>query len=405
VSRTHHVTASARDAADPLAGFIDRFVVPDPALVYLDGNSLGRAPRAAIERVARTAAAEWGGEIVRGWDHWLDLPLRVGDRLAAGVLGAATGTVVVADSTTVNLYRVASAALDDRADRRVIVADRADFPTDRYVVEGLARARDLEVRWLDGAPVEGLAAEDVARALGDDVALVVLSLVSYRSAAIVDLEAVEAAARDAGAHVLWDLSHAAGAIPVELARRDVGLAVGCSYKFLFGGPGAPAWLYVAPRLQDRLRPPIQGWFARADQFAMGDGFVPRDGIAGWLTGTPSILAMVAVEEGVALVAEAGIEAIRAKSTGLTTYAIDRLDADLAPLGCSLGGPRDDGRRGAHVAIRHPDARRLTAALIERGVVPDFREPDVIRFGLSPLTTSYADVDRGVSVLRELLLAS
>jgi kynureninase len=209
---------------------------------------------------------------------------------------------VVADSTTVNLYRVASAALDDRPDRRVIVADRADFPTDRYVVEGLARARNLEVRWLDGDPVEGLAAEDVARALGGDVALVVLSLVSYRSAAIVELETsrLPRATRAPSC----GLSHAAGRDPRRAARRDVGLAVGCSYKFLFGGPGAPAWLYVAPRLQ-AARPPIQGWFARADQFAMGDGFVPRDGIAGWLTGTPSILAMVAVEEGVALVAEAG----------------------------------------------------------------------------------------------------
>ncbi len=240
------------------------------------------------------------------------------------------------------------------------------------------------------------------RALGEDVALVVLSLVNFRSSAIVDLDAVEAAARAVGAHVVWDLSHAAGAIPVDLAAHDVGLAVGCTYKFLHGGPGAPAWLYVAPRLQAGLRPPIQGWFAQADQFAMGPAFEPRAGIAGWLTGTPPILSLVAVEEGVRVVAEAGIDAIRAKSVALGEYAVERLDADLAPLGCRLGSPRDPARRGGHVAIRHPDARALAAALIARGVIVDFREPDIIRFGLSPLTTSFADVDRGIVALRDLL---
>ena len=239
-------------------------------------------------------------------------------------------------------------------------------------------------------------------ALGEDVALVVLSLVNFRSSAIVDLDAVEAAARSAGAHVLWDLSHAAGVIPVDLAARDVGLAVGCTYKFLHAGPGAPAWLHVAPRLQGRLRPPIQGWFAQADQFAMGPSFDPRSGIAGWLTGTPPILSLVAVEEGVRVVAEAGIGAIRAKSAALGEYAVERLDEDLASLGCRLGSPRDAARRGSHVSIRHPDARALVDGLIEGGVIVDFREPDVIRLGLSPLTTSFADVDRGIVALRDLL---
>ena len=397
--------AAELDAADPLASFRDRFVVDDPDLVYLDGNSLGRAPRSAIDRVARTAAGEWAGELVRGWDRWLDLPLRVGEALAGGILGAAPGSVLVADSTTVNLYRVASAALDDRPGRRAIVADRRDFPTDRYVLQGLAEARGLEIRWLDGDPVEGVAADAVAGALDEDVALVVLSLVNFRSSAIVDLDAVEAVARAAGAHTLWDLSHAAGAIPVDLAARDVGLAVGCTYKFLHGGPGAPAWLHVAPRLQARLLPPIQGWFAQADQFAMGQAFEPQPGIAGWLTGTPPILSLVAVEEGVRVVAEAGIDAVRAKSLALGEYVVERLDADLAPLGCRLGSPRDPARRGGHVAIRHPDARSLAGALVERGVIVDFREPDVIRFGMSPLTTSFADVDRGVVALRELLARS
>lgn len=390
------------DAADPLATFRDRFAVPDPDLVYLDGNSLGRPPVRSLERVARVAGEEWAGELAGAWNHWLGLPLRVGDALASAALGAAPGTVAVTDSTTVNLYRAASAALDDRPDRGVIVAARDDFPTDRYVLEGLAASRGLAIRWLDGDPVEGISIDEVQAALDADVALVLLSLVGYRSGAIVDLDAVEAAARRAGAHAAWDLSHAAGAIPLALAARDVGLAVGCTYKYLNGGPGAPAFIYVAPRLQARLRPPIQGWFAQRDQFAMGPAFDPRDGIAGWLVGTPPVLSLVGVEEGAALVAEAGIEAIRAKSVALTGYAITLLDAELAPLGCSLGSPRDPARRGGHVSVRHQDARDLTARLIARGVVPDFREPDVIRFGLSPLTTSFGDVRRGVTALRELL---
>jgi kynureninase len=392
------------DAADPLASFRDRFTTPDPGLVYLDGNSLGRPPRRALERLAAVAADEWAGELVRAWDHWLDLPLRVGDAIAAGIIGAEPGTTAVVDSTTVNLYRLASAALDDRPGRGTILAARDDFPTDRYVLEGLARDRGLAIRWLSSDPAEGLPAEAVAAALDEDVALVALSLVSYRSSAIVDLDAVEGTARRVGAHVLWDLSHAAGAIPIELAARDVGLAVGCTYKYLHGGPGAPAFLYVAPRLQDRLRPPVQGWFAQRDQFAMGPSFERSSGIAGWLAGTPPILSLVGVEAGVAVVAEAGIAAIRAKSTALATYAIAILDAELAPLGCSLGGPRDPARRGSHVAVRHPDARALTDTLIGRGVVVDFREPDVVRVGLAPLTTSFAEVRRGMTALRELLAA-
>ncbi len=389
------------DAADPLAPFRERFVVNDPDLVYLDGNSLGRPSKRSLERLARTAG-EWAGELVGAWDHWLDLPLRLGDALAKGVLGAEPGTVAVTDSTTVNLYRVATAALDDRPGRRVIIAARDDFPTDRYVLEGLAAARDLSIRWLDGDPVDGVSAREVEEALDGDVALVLLSLVNYRSAAIVDLDSVEAAARHAGAHVVWDLSHAAGAIPVNLGARDVGLAVGCTYKYLNGGPGSPAFLYVAPRLQGRLRPPIRGWFAQREQFLMGPTFEPSDGIGGWLVGSPPVLSLVGVDEGVALTAEAGIESIRAKSVALTGYAVALLDAELAPLGCSLGSPRDPDRRGGHVSIRHQDARELTARLIARGVVPDFREPDVIRFGLSPLTTSFADVRRGVDTLRDLL---
>ena len=395
---------AALDAADPLARFLEEFAPSEPGLVYFDGNSLGRPTTTALQRIAYLGET-WAQRLIRGWDEgWLDLPLRVGDQLGQGVLGADPGEVAVVDSTTVNLYRVASAALDARRGRRAIVIERSEFPTDRYVVEGLARERDLEIRWLDGDPVEGLGIDEIGAAVREDTALLILSAVNYRSAAIVDMRAVTNLAREAGALVLWDLSHAAGSIPVDLTANRIDLAVGCTYKYLNGGPGAPAFLYVRRELQDELRPPIQGWFAQRDQFEMGPAFERRPGIAGWLVGTPSILALTAVQAGVELVAEAGIEAIRAKSVALTEYAIGLADEWLASLGCSLGSPRDASRRGGQVAIRHPEARGLTRAMIDRGVIPDFRAPDTIRIGLSPLSTSFADVHRGLAVLRELLVA-
>ena len=397
-----HDRARALDAGDPLAGFRDRFVVGDPDLVYLDGNSLGRLPRATVERLERTIRVEWGGELVRGWEHWLDEPGRVGELIGLGLLGARPDETIVSDSTTVNLYKLALAALTARPGRRSMVVTRDEFPTDRYVLQGLAGARDLAIRWLDADPVEGPTAADVAALLDDNVALVVLSLVNYRSAAIADLAAVSAAVHAVGAVVLWDLSHAVGAIPIDLEAAGADLAIGCTYKYLNGGPGAPAFLYVRTARQAELRTPIQGWFGQRDQFAMGPTWDPAPGIRGWLAGTPGILALAAVEEGVRLTTEVGIRPIRAKSEALTAFAIELLDARLAPLGCSLGSPRDGARRGAHVAFRHPEARRLTAALIARGVVPDFREPDVVRFGLPPLTTRFADVAAGVEALADLL---
>ena len=393
--------ARALDAADPLVAFRGRFAVPDPGLVYLDGNSLGRPPLDALAAVGRAASGEWAGELIRGWERWLDAPLRVGDVLAP-ILGARPGELAVTDSTTVNLFRVASAALDGRPGRRAIAVSPNEFPTDRYIVEGLAAARGLEIRWLEEDEVEGVSVAAVERALDDDLALIVLSHVNYRSAAIVDLPVITTRARNAGAFVLWDLSHSAGAVPVELAVSGVDLAVGCSYKYLNGGPGAPAYLYIRRELQDELRPPIQGWFAQADQFEMGPRFERRAGIAGWLVGTPGVLALAAAEAGIALSAEAGIERIRAKGIALTEYAIELHDAWLAPLGCAVGSPRDASRRGNHVSIRHPEARRLTAELIARNVIPDFREPDSIRIGLSPLSTSFEEVRRGLVVLRGLL---
>lgn len=392
----------ALDAADPLAHFRDRFVPTEPGLVYLDGNSLGRPTKASIERVAAITEA-WGTRLIRGWDEgWLELPLVVGDQLATGVLGAEAGTVVITDSTTVNLYRVAVAALDARPGRRTVIVERSEFPTDRYVVEGLARERDLQIRWLEGDPVEGLTTDEVTAAFDADSALLILSAVNYRSATIVDIKAVTDAARAVGALVLWDLSHAAGSVPVSLAANGVDLAVGCTYKFLNGGPGAPGFLYVRRELQDELRPPIQGWFAQAEQFEMGPAFKPRAGIGGWLTGTPGIIGLTAAQAGIEVVAEAGIEAIRAKGIALTEHAIALVDAWLVPLDCTLGAPRDAARRGNQLSIRHRSARRLTSALKARNIIPDFRAPDSIRVGLSPLTTSFDDVHRGLSALRDLL---
>ena len=397
----------ALDAADPLASFRHRFAIPEPGLIYLDGNSLGRPPLATLERLARVATVEWAGELIRGWDHWLDEPLRVGNLLGTELLGARPDEVAICDSTTIDVYRLASAALDARPGRRFVVTDRANFPTDRYVLEGLARDRDREIAWLDPDPVDGPTTDDVAAVLTahpGDVALVTLSHVNYRSAAIADLSAITRLAHDAGALVLWDLSHSAGAIPVELVAADVDLAVGCSYKYLNGGPGAPAWLFVRSELQTTLRNPIQGWFGQSDQFEMGQGFRPRPGVAGWLTGTPGILGLAAAEEGIRLSAEAGIDRIRAKGVALTEYAIALFDAHLAPLGFALGSPRDAARRGAHVSIRRADARDLTRRMIAARMIPDFRAPDSIRLGLSPLTTSFGDVRQAIEGIALLAAA-
>jgi kynureninase len=409
VTPDEHATASATeaaalDAADPLASFRERFAVPDPTLIYLDGNSLGRAPLSALDRVARVARDEWAGELIRGWDHWLDAPTRVGNLLGTEVLGARPDEVAICDSTTVDFYRLASAALSARPDRRVIVTDRANFPTDRYVLEGLARDRDREIAWLDPDPIEGPTVGDVESALAanaGNVALVTLTHVNYRSAAIAELPTITRLAHDAGALVLWDLSHSAGSVPVGLADHEVDLAVGCTYKYLCGGPGAPGYLFVRRELQDTLRNPIQGWFGQAQQFEMGQGFQPRPGIAGWLTGTPGMLGLAAAEEGIRIVAEAGIDRIRAKGIALTEFLIARFDAELAPLGFTLGSPRESARRGAHVSIRRDDAREVTRKMIAAGIIPDFRAPDSIRLGLSPLTTTFAQVAHAVHAIADL----
>jgi kynureninase len=390
--------ATELDAGDPLREFRERFVI-DPEVAYLDGNSLGCLPRATVARLERIVA-QWGDRGVRGWDEgWLELPWRVGDRLGAAALGAAAGQTVVGDSTTVCFYKLAWAALDARPGRGQILTDVDNFPTDRYVLEGLARARGLEIVWLHGDPGAGPTPEEVAARVGPDTALVTFSHVSYRSAHIADMAGIGRVVRDAGALMIWDLSHSAGSVPLSLDGDHAGLAVGCTYKYLNAGPGAPAYMYVARELQPELRQPIWGWLGRRDPFEMAPGYEGSGGMQGFLSGTPPVFGLAAVDEGVRLMAEAGIDAIRAKGVALTEFAVRLADARLAEVGVTLASPREAARRGAHVALAHPDARELCRRLIEAGVIVDFRRPDVIRFGLSPLTTRFVDVWDGVEAVR------
>ncbi len=394
--------AEELDAADPLARFRDRFVREDPALIYLDGNSLGMLPEATARRLSEVVGQEWGAGLVGSWAHWVDLPQQAGDLLGRHLLGAAPGQVAVADSTTVNLYKLAWAALDDRPGRHVIVTDDDNFPTDRYVLEGIARQRGAQLRFIHTDMDGGVCEQAVRSAVGPDTALVSLSHVAYRSGALADMAALTAVAHDAGALVLWDLCHSVGSVPVELDPSGADLAVGCSYKYLNAGPGAPAFLYVREGLQERLRQPVQGWFGQRDQFTMGPGYDPAPGIARFLSGSPNVIGTVAVEEGARLLGEAGIGALRAKGMLLTDYLITLADAWLTPLGCALASPRDAARRGSHVSLRHPEAWRISQALIQAGVVGDYRTPDRLRLGPAPISTRFTDVWDALNTAREII---
>ncbi len=395
--------AEALDDADPLAGFRGRFAgTDDDGPVYLDGNSLGRMPLDTPAALARVAEQEWGRGLVGSWETWIDVGTRVGDLIGTGVLGARPGEVLLADSTSVDLYKLLVAAADARPGRDVLVCCADDFPTDRYVVAGVAAARGMTVREVPADVDEGLDPAVLAGALDERVAVVVLSAVAYRSGALADVAAVTAAARDAGALVLWDLSHAAGAVALDLAADGVDLAVGCTYKYLNGGPGAPAFLYVRRELQEELRQPIWGWFGQRDQFGMGPAYDPVPGIGRFAVGTPPVLAAAAVEVGVRLVAEAGVDRLAAKGRALTGLLVALADAHLAPHGVALASPRDPARRGSHVTLAHPHAWQLTRALVDRGVVPDFRTPDRVRFGPAPLYTRFVDVWDAVDRFRALL---
>jgi kynureninase len=396
--------ARALDADDSLARYRDRFVIDDPDLVYFDGNSLGRLPVVTRERLAEVVSREWGGALIRGWDTWIELAREAGDVLATGVLSVSPGEVTLSDSTSVNLYKLATAALDARPDRRVIVTDDDNFPTDRYVLEGLAAARGLELRVVPADLDAGLAPDDVRAALDEDVALVCLSHLAYRSGARLDLVAITAAAHEVGALTLWDLCHSAGSVPVPLREAGADLAVGCTYKYLNAGPGAPAFVYVRSDLQARLRQPIWGWFGQRDQFAMGAGYDPVETIDRFTVGTPPVLGGYAVLEGVSITAEAGIEAVAAKGAALTSYAIDLFDSWLVEHDFRLATPWQPERRGAHVTLHHPSAWQICQALKAANVIPDFRTPNRLRIGLAPLYTRFVDVYGGFARLRQIMNA-
>lgn len=390
--------AAHLDATDPLAHFRDRYLPHgDDVVAYLDGNSLGRPISAVRDVWLDLIDHQWGERLIRSWTSgpdggWMELPQVVGDELAAAALGAAPGQTIIADSTTINFHKAIRAALALRPDRRVIVMDRDNFPTDRFAVESIAAELDCEIRWV---------AADFSEPFDDDVAVVTASHVAYQSGYVADVPAITARAHEAGAVVVWDLCHSVGVYPCELDAWGVDLAVGCTYKFVGAGPGAPAFLYAASRHLGDLRQPLWGWLGRRDPFEMEQGYLPAAGVRRMMSGTPMIPGILAVREGARLIGEAGIGAIRAKSIALTDMVTAAYDDFLAPLGFELGTPRDGERRGGHVTIRRSDARELTTAIIARGVIPDFRTPDGIRLGLSPLPASFTEVWDALEIIRDV----
>jgi kynureninase len=385
---------AARDAADPLAPFREQFILPREK-IYLDGNSLGPVPKATPARIAEVVAHEWGNSLISAWtDHgWILSPARVGEKIGR-LIGAAPGATVVADSTSVNLFKLLAAALHARPERTTILTETGNFPTDLYMAQGLTvllgRGHALQT------------VEKPVDALGPDVAVLMLTHVNYRSGAMHDMAAVTRAAHAAGALVLWDLSHSVGAVPLQLAADDVDLAVGCGYKFLNGGPGSSAFLYVAPRLQAGLRMPLTGWLGHADPFAFDPVFRPAEGVARAVVGTPPILSVAALEVGVDLMLQAPMAELRAKSVRLADVFLALVAQECAGHGFVPLTPADGSRRGSQVSFAHPDGYAIMQALIERGVIGDFRAPDVLRFGLAPLYVRYTDMWDAVSVLREVM---
>ena len=391
--------AEQLDAEDPLSSYRSRFL-PTDVVAYLDGNSLGRPMRETQERLADFVAGPWGDRLIRSWDEgWMTWPEDVGDQLARVALGAAPGQTVVADSTTVLLYKLARAAVDARPGRTEIVLGSDDFPTDRYVMEGVAAERGLTLRWVETDPDTGLSVEQVAAAVGPATALVVLSHVSYRSAYLADLAAIADVVHEAGALLLADLCHSVGAVPLSLDEWGVDLAVGCTYKYLNGGPGSPAFAYVSRDLA--VRQPIWGWMGRRDPMEMATGYDAAPGVRQLVSGTPPVLAMVPLRASLDLLEEVGVEAVRAKSVLLTSFALELADTWLADKGVRVASPRDVMRRGGHVTLCRADFRDVTARLWERGVVPDFRAPDGVRVGLAPLSTAFTELYDGMAALRDL----
>lgn len=400
--------AQQLDVEDELAGFAEQFSNPDPDLLYLDGNSLGRLPKATPAHLQQALTREWGARLIRGWnDGWLDLPQRLGAQIAA-LIGAQPDEVLVCDSTSVNLFKLAAAALRYQNGRPKLLSDDLNFPSDLYIFQGLVDllggGRRLELaQTSDGIEVSQT---ELARSIDAETALVSLSLVAFKSGFLYDMKAVNLLAQSAGALTLWDLSHAAGAVPVDLNGSRADLAVGCTYKYINGGPGAPAFLYVRKDLQAQLNLPLWGWFAAQAPFAFGLDFEPAGDIRRFQVGTPPVLALRALEPALEILQAAGIPRLRRKSVLLTEYVIYLADQWLAPLGFTLGSPRAAERRGSHVALRHPHGYQMCRALIEAAppaprVIPDFRAPDTIRLGIAPLYNHFSEIHRALSRLRQV----
>ena len=398
--------ADELDRQDPLARYRSLFIGTDTPLSYLDGNSLGRPLKRTAEDIGAFIRDGWGGRLIRGWDEeWLELPQAIGDQLGRAVLGAAPGQTIIADSTTVVLYKMIRAALAAVADpdRNELVLDTGNFPTDRYLVEGIALEEGLTLRWIDADPAAGVTVDQVRQAAGPRTAVVLLSHIAYRSGHMADLPAITEAVHDAGALVVWDLCHSAGSVELDLDGAGVDFAAGCTYKYLNGGPGSPAFAYVNQRHLASLNQPIWGWMGRKDAFEMAAGYEPAAGIRGFLSGTPAIFGMLAMRGTLDLIEEATMAALRAKSVQLTTFAIEIFDAWLAPLGVELSTPRNPGERGSHITLDHPAfAKEDVAGLWDEDVIPDFRAPHGIRVGLSPLSTGFGEVLHGMAAIRDRL---
>ena len=407
--RAFAAEAAGLDAADRLARVRGEFIGSETSLVYFDGNSLGRPLRRSAERLERFVHEQWGGRLIRGWDEsWMELPFEIGDTIGRAVIGASAGQTVIGDSTTVLLYKLIRAAFDAQHDadsaRVEIVVDTDNFPTDRYLVEGIAAERGGRVRWIEVDRSGGVTADSLRDAVGPQTAVVVVSQIAYRSGYLADAVTLTELAHDAGALILWDLCHSAGSVAIEADAWGFDLAVGCTYKYLNGGPGSPAFAYVAARHQSALAQPIQGWMGSADVFAMGPEYTPAPGMRRFLSGTPPIVGMLALQDTLTLIDEVGIAAIREKSVALTEFAIRLSDALLSPLGVTVASPRDAAERGGHVTLQHPSMRAVTARLWAEDVIPDYRDPGGLRIGLSPLSTSFAETLDGMIAVRDAVAA-
>jgi kynureninase len=396
------------DKNDPLAHFKSQFVVSDPEMCYLDGNSLGRLPKATITAINELMTKEWGPEVVTGWSHWVDEAQPTGDLLGEAALGAAPGQVLVCDTTSVNFYQLCLAAIHARPGRKTIITDAANFPTDRYILDGIAKQFGLNLVIIDNedpaiAQHERITTEVLAPYLNDDVALVTLEVIQYRSGARTDLKSITDQVRAIGALVVWDASHAVGAIELNLDANGVDLCVGCTYKYGNSGPGSPAWLYVSKRVQSELQVPIQGWFAQDAQFEMGPIFERSHTIRGFQIASPSLLGIRCVQTAFSMIKEAGIDVIAHKAAVGTQMMIELYDAWLAPLGIELNTSRDAKERGGHISLVHPDAAQICVALRTiSNVIPDYRTPNSIRLAISPLPTSYVEIWDGLARMRDLV---